>query len=153
MGITGAVVGGGLALAGTILMPTCPIRSATAHTQRFTDTRRKYIKNVYGENAKEEDYEDDPNLQFYSDLSSALSEKDEIWKGIAWGAVAGVMLVSGCIIAPILCYYGFSGMDCTNSIYRKTTSQRLFSFLQRTTFGGGYDWENKEITMAMAVKL
>ena len=41
----------------------------------------------------------------------------------------------------------------TNSIYRKTTSQRLFSFLQRTTFGGGYDWENKEITMAMAVKL
>ena len=69
------------------------------------------------------------------------------------GAVTGAnLLVAGLIIAP-LCAIGFVNAGRIGSIYKKTTGQKLFSFLQRTNINGGYDWENKEVTVAMSVRL
>ena len=69
------------------------------------------------------------------------------------GATVGAnLLVAGLIIGP-LCAIGFVNAGRTGSIYKKTTGQKLFSLLQRTNINGGYDWENKEVTVAMSVRL
>ncbi len=66
--------------------------------------------------------------------------------------ISATMLLVGLIIDPLSAIH-FIRAGRTYSIYRKTTGEKLLSFLQRTTFGGGYDWENKEVTMAMTIKL
>jgi hypothetical protein len=68
------------------------------------------------------------------------------------GLVAGsVVLVGGCTMLP-LCSIPFIFASRIASVYRKTTGQRL-AFFDRTSIGGGYDWEKKEVTVAMAIKL
>ena len=71
-------------------------------------------------------------------------------------------IMAGCILGPILltagivmiacCAYPFSLVKHIASIYRKTTGQKM-TFLDRMDVGGGYDWEKKEVTVAMAIKL
>lgn len=69
------------------------------------------------------------------------------------GCVVGIQLIlSGIIITPI-CALPFSVAKNVRSIYEKSTGEKLLAFMKRTTFGGGYDWENKEVTVAMAIKL
>ena len=66
--------------------------------------------------------------------------------------VAGpVVLAGGCTMLP-LCSIPFIFASRIASVYRKTTGQRL-AFFDRTSIGGGYDWEKKEVTLAMAIKL
>lgn len=69
------------------------------------------------------------------------------------GCVVGVqLLVSSLIITPI-CALPFAIAKHVKSIYEKSTGEKLLAFLQKTTFGGGYDWEKNEVTVAMAIKL
>ncbi len=63
-----------------------------------------------------------------------------------------VVLVGGVIITPI-CALPFAVAKHIRSIYEKSTGEKLMSFLQRTSVGGGYNWENKEVTVAMAIRL
>ena len=76
-----------------------------------------------------------------------------MWMGISSVAgIAGIpLLITGCIIAPF-CSIPFCFASRIASVYRKTTGQRL-AFFDRTSIGGGYDWEKKEVTVAMAIKL
>ncbi|MBR6200211.1 MAG: hypothetical protein IKQ61_08125 [Spirochaetales bacterium] len=66
--------------------------------------------------------------------------------------IAVSMLLVGLIIDPLSAIH-FIRAGRTYSIYKKTTGQRLMSFIQRTSFGGGYDWESKEVNVTMAIKL
>lgn len=66
--------------------------------------------------------------------------------------IAGpILLAVGGIITP-LCSIPFVFAYRIKSIYRKTTGQKL-AFFDRTSIGGGYDWKNKEVTVAMAIRL
>ncbi|MBP5707355.1 MAG: DUF4339 domain-containing protein [Spirochaetales bacterium] len=71
---------------------------------------------------------------------------------IAATVIGSLFTVAGLIITPC-CAVGFSNAQKTTSIYKKTTNEKLFSFLSRTSIGGGYDWDNKELTVAMGIKL
>lgn len=84
-------------------------------------------------------------------LSGMICEM--MWMGISMVAgIAGIpMLITGAIIAPF-CAIPFCFASQIKTIYRKTTGQRL-TFLERSTIGGGYDWEKKEVTVAMSIKL
>ncbi|MBR3731008.1 MAG: hypothetical protein IKN25_00030, partial [Spirochaetales bacterium] len=71
---------------------------------------------------------------------------------VPFNFIAGLpVLISGCIIAPF-CSIPFLVASRIAQIYRKTSGQRL-SFFERSSIGGGYDWEKKEVTIAMAIKL
>ena len=67
---------------------------------------------------------------------------------IVGGVVGGNLLTAGTIIGP-LCAVPFVYAGRTGNIYKKTTGTKLFSF----NFNGGYDWERKEVMLAMAVRL
>lgn len=71
---------------------------------------------------------------------------------IAATVIGGLFTLAGLIITPC-CAVGFSNAKKTASIYKKTTNEKLFSFLSRTSIGGGYDWDNKELTVAMGIRL
>ena len=62
-----------------------------------------------------------------------------------------IFLAGGCTMLP-LCSIPFIFASRIASVYRKTTGQRL-TFLERSSIGGGYDWEKKEVTVAMSIKL
>ena len=62
-----------------------------------------------------------------------------------------IFLAGGWTMLP-LCSIPFIFASRIASVYRKTTGQRL-TFLERSSIGGGYDWEKKEVTVAMAIKL
>ncbi len=67
-------------------------------------------------------------------------------------AITGsIMAAGGCTMLP-LCSIPFIFASRIASVYRKTTGQRL-AFFDRTSIGGGYDWEKKEVTLAMEIKL
>ena len=69
------------------------------------------------------------------------------------GAVVGAnILTAGTIIGP-LCAVPFVYAGHTGNIYKKTTGQKLFAAASRVSLGGGYDWENKEVQVAMAIRL
>ena len=55
-----------------------------------------------------------------------------------------VALIPGCILIPLSAVPFYKA-------YR--LHSQLMSFLQRSSIGGGYDWEKKELTVAMAIKL
>ena len=67
---------------------------------------------------------------------------------IVGGVVGGNLLTAGTIIGP-LCAVPFVYAGHTGNIYKKTTGSKLFSF----NLNGGYDWENKEVQVAMAIRL
>jgi len=71
---------------------------------------------------------------------------------IAAAAVGGIFLLAGLILAPCSAI-GFSGAAKTKKIYEKTAKEKLFAFIRRVGIGGGYDYEHKEVTMAMSVRL
>ena len=60
-------------------------------------------------------------------------------------------LLSGILITS-LCAMPFTYARRIATIYRKTSGKKL-TFIDRMDIGGGYDWENKEVTVAMAIKL
>ncbi|MBP5450566.1 MAG: DUF4339 domain-containing protein, partial [Spirochaetales bacterium] len=77
--------------------------------------------------------------------------------GVAAGFIAATVIgtmftIAGLIVTPC-CAIGFSNAKKIASIYKKTTKEKLFSFLSRTSIGGGYDWDNKELTVAMGIRL
>ena len=67
---------------------------------------------------------------------------------LAWGAI---FTIAHFVLTP-LCAAGFSKAGRIAKAYRQRTGQRL-AFFDRTSIGGGYDWEKKEVTVAMAIKL
>ena len=67
-------------------------------------------------------------------------------------AITGSIMAAGGLTMLPLCSIPFIFASRIASVYRKTTGQRL-AFFDRTSIGGGYDWEKKEITVAMAIKL
>ncbi|MBR6200504.1 MAG: hypothetical protein IKQ61_09615 [Spirochaetales bacterium] len=68
------------------------------------------------------------------------------------GGFVGANLMTAGVVMTLCCIYPFILSQRIYSIYRKSTGQKL-TFFDRTSFGGGYDWENKEVTVAMAIKL
>jgi predicted Holliday junction resolvase-like endonuclease len=67
-------------------------------------------------------------------------------------AISGsIMLAGGCTMLP-LCSIPFIFASRIATIYRKTSGKRL-AFFERSSLGGGYDWDKKEVTVAMAIKL
>lgn len=73
--------------------------------------------------------------------------------GMIIGPVVGIqLLVSSIIITPI-CALPFMVAKHVKSIYDKSTGEKLMSFFQRTTLGTGYNWDKKEVTVAMAIRL
>ena len=63
-----------------------------------------------------------------------------------------ILMTTGALTA-ILSAIPFASAYRVRSIYRKSTGQKLFAFLQRTSMTGGYDWAKGEATFAMAIKL
>ena len=128
--------------------------------QRFHD---KYIVDKWGISASNKD-----DMQYYY--------KCHVAGGTALAAVGGTFLLGGIVCEacgfmtglvtlfvgiPILaggltmlplCSIPFLVASRIAQIYRKTSGQRL-SFFERSSIGGGYDWEKKEVTLAMAIKL
>ena len=162
MGISGAVVGGGLLLTGGIVMAVTTANvyngidsygdySLASNYKRWYRDQYNKTPTSYYSTTGDSSYVYDPMYAYYERL---------YWHGqsaligmIVGAAIGSVLMTAGCIITPVLCAVGFSRMAKTASIYRKTTGQRLMSFIQRTSFGGGYDWESKEVNVTMAIKL
>ena len=99
----------------------------------------------------------------YSIVPLAASGVFDFWSesdymtGVTAGFIAATVIgtmftIAGLIVTPC-CAVGFSNAKKTASIYKKTTKEKLFSFLSRTSIGGGYDWDNKELTVAMGIRL
>lgn len=89
----------------------------------------------------------------YVDDSYYKTEYDFSMLFIIIGCTVGVqLLVSSAIITP-LCALPFAKAKHVKSIYEKSTGDKLLAFMHRASFGGGYDWENKEVTVAMAIRL
>ena len=76
-----------------------------------------------------------------------------LFGGFYAGLGVGIpLLVAGLIVTPMSAVC-FSHANKIKSIYKKTTGEKLRSFLQRSSIGGGYDWDKKEVTVAMAIRL
>ena len=71
---------------------------------------------------------------------------------IMLGGVIGGNLMAAGIIISACCAYPFILAQRIASIYAKTSGNKL-AFLERTNFDCGYDCVNKEIKVAMAIKL
>ena len=69
------------------------------------------------------------------------------------GIVAGALFAVDWIVAPILMVIGFVRMGRTYAIFRKVTGNKKFDTVPQISFGGGYNWEDKEVALSMAVKL
>ncbi|MBR6200471.1 MAG: hypothetical protein IKQ61_09450 [Spirochaetales bacterium] len=82
-------------------------------------------------------------------LQSLLGNTGPFYAGLGVGIP---LIVAGFIVTP-MCAIGFSKASRIKSIYKKTTGQKLTAFLLNTSIGGGYDWDKKEVTVAMAIKL
>ncbi len=83
-----------------------------------------------------------------------IAENSSRWASqnfLVGGLVGGNLMTAG-VIMVACCIYPFVLSQRIYSIYRKSTGQKL-TFFDRTSLGGGYDWENKELTVAMAIKL
>ena len=69
------------------------------------------------------------------------------------GVILGtVMAAAGMIMTP-LCAIPFYNAGMISTIYHKVTGDKFMTFLRRTSIGGGYDWDKKEVTVAMAIRL
>ena len=91
-----------------------------------------------------------------SDLNPFLSGRmgdNQAWVGFGLGLGFGVLCLFPGLALPISCITDFLRAKHISDIYEKSTGKRLVSFLSRTSIGGGYDWNNKEIKIAMAIKL
>ncbi len=65
--------------------------------------------------------------------------------------VGAPIFVGGCTMLP-LCSIPFLFASRIASIYYKTSGKKL-TFIDRTSIGGGYDWDKKEVTVTMAIRL
>ena len=89
----------------------------------------------------------------YVDDSYYTTEYTQSALFVIIGCAVGVqLLVSSAIITP-LCALPFAKAKHIKSIYEKSTGEKLLAFIQRTSFGGSYDWVHKEVTAAMAIRL
>ena len=91
-----------------------------------------------------------------TDLNPILSNRigdNQAWVGFGLGLGFGVLSLFPGLALPISCMSDFLRAKHIADIYEKSTGKRLVSFLSRTSIGGGYDWNNKEIRVAMAIRL
>ena len=87
-------------------------------------------------------------IMAYRYLDNAQS-RISAFAGVALGSL---MAAAGMIMTP-LCAIPFYNAGMITRIYHKVTGDKFMSFLRRTSVGGGYDWEHKEVTVVMAIKL
>ena len=96
------------------------------------------------------------NLDYTSKTSEDITKRDRASSDSFFypliGGIVGANLMTAGVVMTLCCIYPFVLSQRIYSIYRKSTGQKL-TFFDRTSFGGGYDWENKEVTVAMAIKL
>ena len=142
-GIVIAVLGTGLLAAGAGVLGyglyMWQLQSEEAETLRMEYKKLSYEeKEKYGYN-----YDND-----YIDANAKYQFE---WHWFYMVAAPIIMPIGGLVmifsIIPFLAAYR------VRSIYRKSTGQKLFAFLQRTSITGGYDWTKGEATFAMAIKL
>ena len=93
-----------------------------------------------------------PSLFVAGTITMAASFGVDLSAGVLIGVPVGINLMAAGIIITACCAYPFSLAKRIYSIYRKTTGEKL-TFLDRMDVGGGYDWDKKEITVAMAIRL